>query len=246
MKNDIKDIKNFGDLVLLYYRYKDTPIFSYSVIGVIFFFSILLLVKVIFPQMSNWTSLNTEVAAKNDEIKTLQANTLAVSNSADSTLNEQFALASAALPYEKDFTGILNAINAASSHAGIVLDDYSFQVGDLSTKSAKLAQQTSMSLKLSIKGDIDHVEDFIKEIQEKLPLSEVVTTNFSLDGSALEVLFYYKIVPGKTQVTYTQPLPSISGDKATLLQTLKKWQDSTGTPVTQTPDQVSSGSAEPF
>lgn len=247
MKNDIGSIKNFEDILLLYYRYKDTIAFEVSVISIIVLASLFLIVKVVIPQVGNWFSLNAEVESEKTTITQLQANKTVLATASDPVLDEQVGVVSSALPSQKDFTGVLNAVNAASANSGITLDDYSFQVGNLSTKSAQLSQGTSILLKLLLKGDIDHVQNFIKEIQEKVPLSEVVSTNFSLDGSALEILFYYKLTPPQTTVSYTNPLPSLSGEKATLLDTLKTWKDATVNEsggANQVP--VSTASAEPF
>lgn len=248
MKNDIGSIKNFEDLVLLYYRYKDTITFEITVISIIVLASLFLILKVVIPQVENWFSINTEVESERSTIAQLKSNASVLATASDPVLDEQVGVVSSALPFQKDFTGILNAVNAASANSGVVLDDYSFQVGNLSTKSAQLAPNTSITLKLLIKGDIDHVQSFIKEIQEKVPLSEVVNTNFSLDGSALEILFYYKIVPQQTQVTYTNQLPSLSGQKATLLNTLQTWENASNGSgsIDVVPVLQASGSAEPF
>lgn len=246
MKNDIGSIKNFEDIVLLYYRYKDTVVFEVSVISIIVLASFFLIIKVVVPQVENWFSINSEVASEKTTINQLRANKAMLVLADDAALNQDVAVVSSALPFQKDFTGVLNAVNAASANAGVVLDDYSFQVGNLSTKSAQLNQGTSMSLKLLIKGDIDHVQNFIKEIQEKLPLSEVVNTTYSVDGSALEILFYYKLTPKQTQVSYTNPLPNLSGEKATLLDTLTKWKDASNGGGDLVPVEPASGSAEPF
>jgi hypothetical protein len=247
MKNDLGSIKNFEDIVLLYYRYKDTVVFEVSVISIIILASFFLLVKVVVPQVENWFSINAEVTEEQTTISQLRANKSALVTADDSLLNQDVAVVSSALPFQKDFTGVLNAVNAASANAGVVLDDYSFQVGNLSTKSAQLSQGTSLTLKLSLKGGIEEIQGFIKEIQQKLPLAEVVSTSYSENGSALEVLFFYKLTPKQTQVSYTNPLPILTGDKETLLNTLAKWKDaSNGSGSDLVPVTPASGSAEPF
>lgn len=224
MKNDVKQLKDVKDLQYLYYRYKDAKAFTLGVIVLIFLASFVLVGKVIIPQMQNWISIRQEVAAAKERIKNLRTNQNYLVSVSDMTMNDQFTTANAALPFEKDFIGILNAVAAASIKSGVLLDDYSFQVGNLSTKSAQLSPQTAISVNLTVNGNIDAVKLFMKEMRETVPLSEVVAARYVTGTASIDMIFYYKIAQDKLSITYTDPITIVNGDDLQLLTKLEQWR----------------------
>lgn len=222
-------LKRKEDIRLLYYRYKDSPLYAASVSVLLLVVSVVLIGKVIVPQLQNWFSIRDEVSATRERIDTLTANQLYIASINRIELEDNFRTVSSALPFEKDFTGVINAITAATIATGAILDDYSFQVGNLSTKSAGLNKETSISLELNIQGSLDVVEAFLLEIYEKLPLVEVIEVDYSMGTARIGLLFYYKILPGQTQVLYTKPLLPLSIENTNLLRDLEKWREETQT-----------------
>lgn len=220
-------LKRKEDLRLLYFRYKDSPFFAISVVVLISFVSLLLLIKVVIPQLQNWFSIRDEVVATRERIQVLTDNQFFITNASTVELENNFRIAAAALPFEKDFPGVLNAINAASVTTGAILDDYSFQVGNLSTKSAELNKQASISLELNMQGSLNVIEAFLQEIYTKLPLAEVVGVGYSEGTASIRLLFYYKVIPGQINVTYTRPLTPLGTESLALIEQLKQWREAT-------------------
>jgi hypothetical protein len=211
-------------LRLLYFRYKDTPWINLSTVVLILLVSMVLIGRLLLPQIQNWFSVQKEVAAANERIKNLRANQLQMSSMSDAVLANQLKTVTTALPIEKDYAGILQVISVASINAGVALNDYSFSVGDLSTQSATLTTDPSISLKLSVEGEISRVIEFLKELNEKVPLAEIITTDISEAGAEVSLLFFFKVIPEKIPVSYTEPFKTVEGTNAQLLLTLEEWR----------------------
>lgn len=234
-------------LRLLYFRYKDTPWLSLTTVVLLLLVSMVLIGRLLLPQIQNWFSVKNEVAAANVRIKNLRENQLQMSSMSDTVLANQLKTVTTALPIEKDYAGILQVISIASVNAGVGLNDYSFSVGDLSTQSATLTTDPSISLKLSIEGELEKMIVFLKELNEKVPLAEVITTDFSEVGAEISLLFFFKVIPEKIPVSYTEPFKTVEGTNAQLLLTLEEWrQNSVGTITTPNTDSTTSGSLDAF
>lgn len=246
METHLKDIKNIKDLQLLYYRYKDTSVFSLSVVVLILLVSFVLLGQVIIPQVQNWLALQEEAKKTEETILSMQEMQAALSQQTESSLNNDFVIASAAVPIEKDVAGILTAIGSASTKAGVSLDDFSFQVGDLSTKSAELKPQTSLTVSLTLKGDLESMKSFLREIAEKVPLSEVVSLDFSDGNARVDLLFFYSLLPDKVPIIYSQKLPVLTEQQRALLRQIEEWKEITEQQSTIIPVSSTSGVPEPF
>lgn len=212
---------------ILYLRYKDTVWYSLSIVIGILLISMVLIGRVVFPQTQNWFSIRKEAADTKVRIANLRANQAQLSATNESILNSQLKTVTSALPVEKDFAGVINAISSAGINSGVSFDDYSFIVGTLSTKSAELVQEPYLDLSVSIKGNISQVSEFLKEIYEKVPLAEINSVNYTAAGTGITLRFHYKVIPDKFPINYDKPLKSVEGANVQLLRTLEKWSKST-------------------
>lgn len=219
-------MKYSSQFLMYYYRYKDSVRFSLGVIGGIFLITASLILFIVFPQIQSWFSLQSEVNATKSRISILKSNQSLLTSTSDPVLSKQFDIVKSALPYEKDFVGILEAINTATVKSGVVLNDFSFQVGDLSTKSAQLLPQTAISIQLSLIGELTRIEEFLKEIYEKVPLAEVIKVSYTKGGSSISLIYFYKIAPTQIQLSYIQPIKSMNENHFLLLKTLEEWRAS--------------------
>ena len=218
-------LKRKEDLTLLYYRYKDSPVVAFFFIVLIVVIAILLIIKMVIPQLQNWFSIREEVSASRERIQTLSANKVFVESVSSSDIENNLKLVAASFPFEKDFPGVLNAISSSAVESGAILDDYSFEVGNLSTKSAELNKETSLSVQLQLQGTLDVLDSFLNEIYKRVPLSEVVSVEYNEGNAKVSIVFYYKILPGSLKVNYNKPLSSISPDDALFLQQLEEWRN---------------------
>lgn len=215
-----------NDLRLLYYRYKDTPYYPFLIISLVFFVSTILFFQVVIPQIQNWFSISNEVTATQERIDVINQNINFMSNIDKTLVEEQLTLTTTALPFEKDFGGILNAITDASTKAGVGLDDYSFQLGNIASVSGQqsgLVQgQSFVKVTVEISGSMENASNFLKEITTKLPLSEIIEVNGELNNTTVTLQFYQKPFP---QIVFRddQLLLPLSPENEALLTDWESW-----------------------
>ena len=181
-----------------------------------------LFIFIIFPQFQQY-------GQQTEETKEVQARVNILTNNLSflSRLNQQDQIARlstvlAALPDDKDYAGILFAVKNASAKAGVGLGDFTFQVGELSQKSVITKNLPTLQLTLHVLGSPKAVGDFLQELSQTVPLSNV--TEIKMGASTAEVIveFYYKPIP-QLKVNYASPLLDISVQKKKSLDDINAW-----------------------
>lgn len=244
MLSDLRSIKSLSDFKFLYFKYKDSIGFTLGIVLSLVVISIAVFVNIFLPQVNSWFSIQQEITDTRGRIELLEANQKTIAAMDEAIVDRQFALASRALPYEKDYTGYITAIDTATLMSGMSREDYSFSVGNLSTKSAQLSPNTVISLKVTLVGEVDDLLVFLQTLQKILPLSEVVSLSQNLGRVNVEINFFYKYKPENLQIPYTDPVRTLNDKNLELLKTLDDWTKDTGTIAPPLDEQVeASGSA---
>lgn len=223
---------DFESLRALYEEYKDFLI----PVGMILL-SILLLFFFSIPQIRDIFAARDEAKRTAQKVRILKANIALLSQTQEAVLNDDITTVISALPPQKDYIGILNAISSASQKSNIAISDYSFQVGAVSgsTKSDKTRVQPSTSspgiaFSLSINGTAVDAQRFIKALSETLPLSEISSiTGNKEGGSSVNVSFYYVPFVKNQNTASVQPLQYVTDQNRQILDQLKQWQGANGT-----------------
>jgi hypothetical protein len=229
-----------------YYKFRDSELYTLTLLGVTIIISLFLLFNVIIPELNNWFSIRKEVAATRAQVAVLQQNINFVNNLDKGILNNQLQTSTQAIPPAKDFGMMLNAISNASATSGISLDDYSFQIGNVASSSSTLTNSkndglTSISVTVTVNGNLGQIRKFVQSLQNSLPLSEVTSVNGSGENMTVAIVFYQKPFP-VADFSADTPLTPVSQEKVTLLQNLSKWK----VPVLQNSSSSGSGSAVPL
>ena len=206
-----------GTYKVLYERYRE-----YIVPFAVIFACLVLIVRIIIPQVQDFIATVNTVKELQGQILVLKNNVQFLTGLDDSTLDSQIRIASSALPVEKDFAGILNAISLASARSGASLGDFSFAVGELSTMSAQLAPQPSIQVALTVSGDVFLAQRFIQELSKTVPLSEVLNVAVSGRSASLTTVFYYRVFP-PIQFDASMQLSDLSQNEEQLLNKLSSW-----------------------
>ncbi|MGH7204152.1 MAG: hypothetical protein ACREHC_06940 [Candidatus Levyibacteriota bacterium] len=211
-----------------YYRYRDSQYYAFSIISVTIVVCLVLLFNVILPEMSNWFSIRKEVIATQEKIATLQNNISFINNLDKGTLNKQLDIAASALPPQKDFGPMLNAISSAALTSGVALNDYTFEVGSVASSKGQLTDVrykgiAVIKITLIISGSLNNVSRFITSIEKSVPIAEVTNIDGSGENVSVSVQFYQKPFP-KVDVSGDQQLQPISAEKLGLLQQLQTWK----------------------
>ena len=226
-----------------YYRFRDSEYYSLAVIGITTLICLILLFNVIIPEVTQWFSIRDEVIATRQKIAVLQQNINLMNNLDKNKLNGQLQTASDALPPEKNFGFMLNAISSAASLSNVSLNDFAFQVGNLDNTKGQVTDSqfkgvTSLEITVTINGTIANITRFVKSLENNLPVSQVTAIIGTGQNVAVTIQFYQRPFP-TLNYSPEEPLVPLSSDKAELLQTIEKW-DNTGNQQTQT---IKSGSA---
>lgn len=242
MKKDVQFGQN--SLRFLYLRYKDSPYYAFGIISVTVIVCLILVVTIVIPQLTSWFSLREEAIQMGEKIAVINRNINYMKNVDRAVLNSQMQVATAAIPPEKDFASILNALTDSSIRSGVSLDDYAFQVGNISSASAKPENVVpnglpSLKLTVSVTGTVDKVILFLKNLQEKLPLSQVTDIDGTGQSVTINMEFYYKPL-SETKYKDDEPITPVGDAQRQLIDSLSVWQRSTTVPPVIIPEGSSS------
>jgi hypothetical protein len=216
-------------LYLLYYRYKDSPYFSLSLYISILLISVVLFFYVIFPQVTNWFSVRKEVEATRERIGIMNDNIAYLQSLDQADLEDDFVTATTALPPERDVSILISAINAASLNAGVILEDFSFEGGQVSSKSTQSKPQeadTTAKITFSAQGSLAQTTLLLTELQRKIPLLSIETLEAQFESAnraQVTVSYFYKAFPLITQED-ADKIKGITPENEALLEQLKSWQ----------------------
>lgn len=164
------------------------------------FISIVVFITFVLPQAGNIAKAKKDADLARQKITILKGNLDTLSRIDDAVLDSQLQILSQALPFNRDFfINVMDSVSKASQFANVSLASYSFQVGDLS-KEQSSGQFPSLELALTIKGDIQGVDDFMGVLEKTFPLAEVKSVQLASEGTtAVAAVFYYK--PGISVVS---------------------------------------------
>jgi hypothetical protein len=224
-----KDIY-FGrnNLRFIYLRYKDSSYFTASVIVLIIVICVLLVLTFILPQFTQWLSIRHETEATLDRTATIEDNITYLKTLDKRQLNNQMSAISSALPPEKNFGEMLQALGDSAVRAGVSFQDYSFEVGNVSSQSAMLNNArikglSAVKITLTLDGKIDQIRRFMEEASKALPLSEVTAIEGSEGAMNVTFEFFQKKLP-EVSLDDEQPVPRVIENQATLINKLTSWQ----------------------
>lgn len=207
---------------LLYYRFRDFLL----PIGVILT-SVLLLKLIVLPQVEKLKQLQGKVAAKTDTIAVLSANKAYLQSLNDNTLDDDLKALTQALPPDKDFIGVIEAIEEAGRTANVAVNDFSFRVGDLSSASASVKPQLTLDTSLSVDGDFTSSKRFLEALMKSLPISEVKTVSFSKTSTSIEISFHYKPFSPVNFAGFN-PIERISSSDEKIISDVDGWNKNNG------------------
>lgn len=185
---------------------------------------VFLLFRVVGSQIQDLFTLRDETVVVKSKVDILKNNLNVLSAMDEESQDKQLKIVSSALPPYKDFAGILNAIIGVTVKSGVGLSDFSFVVGDISTKSATLAKSPALTIKLNIMNSSQNqTKQFIAALSQALPLADVKGVQASSNNAEITVLFYYKPFP-LINLNYNAPIKDFTPTEKKLMETIASWQ----------------------
>jgi hypothetical protein len=225
MNNEVKYLVR--RLVLSYYNFRYSSYYPIVMPIVIISSGILIFFLLILPQLQNWFSINSEVAATQARINTMRQNSRIIQAMNKVYVERDFTTVTRALPNDKDFIGILHTIGQAATVSNVSLQDYEFSLGTVSIyKNGKeIAPASSpVQIGLTLEGGMDNMSDFIHEIEQRLPIAQIQSVNLSDNKGEIALIFVMKPFP-KLNVNYSDPIATIKDEDRNILKSLYSWSD---------------------
>lgn len=204
-------------LKILFNKYKQF-IFPVSVIAVCF----ILLLMLIIPQVGEYFSVEEEIKDLRNKNSQAKDNINFLTNFNQTFNNESLEIATSALPGEKDYVGIIQAVSNSSLASGVLINEFSFAVGNIAPQEGG-GQNPTIRFSVNVAGGIGQVTNFIDSIYKSFPLAEVDNVEFSRAGAEISLLFYYKAIPNIV-ADYSRPIRPVSGQETAILDTLSSWR----------------------
>lgn len=236
----IPRISDQSQLLVILAHYKK----FYISLGIIILCGILFFTFIV-PQIQQYSQARAQIQEVQNRITILQKNISFLSSLNDSEQSTQLITALAALPEDKDYAGILLAVQSASSKAGVGIGDFTFQVGELSAKSIIKKTLPTVSMHLNVLGTPNAVEKFLIELSQTLPLSNSTEVNMGSRSTEVVLDFYYKPIAA-LRMNYAQPFAGVSAQNKNVLDQLKKWHTAQPTFDVVLPQESSSSASEVF
>lgn len=203
-------------------KYKDYFIPLFVILG-----SVMLFVLVIIPQFQNYVLSRKEFEAETQKLNILKNNYNFLISLDEDKNNNDFKILSLALPPNKDFTGIINAVSTAASKVGVGIGDFSFSLGDLSKASQEgVTSNPFIKIEINLTGNAKLITNFINELIKTVPLSEVISVKTNLNSSDLIIHFYFKPFPPQN-ISNEAPVVQISAQNINLIKQIYTWNNTT-------------------
>ncbi len=215
MKNKINiDVETVR---LIYTKYR-----KHITYGGIIAVSLIVFVFFVLPKILSLSSISEARKLEIQKLQRLKKNLKTINSQDGSLLDSQLQIVSSALPQDKDFEGIINAISIAAGKSGASLDDYDFAVGSIKDAALSVGGYPFLTLVLSIRTNPTQLVEFLDSLAATTPLSEVINIKQSSAVATVTIIFYYKpYVP--SNATDDAELPNLSVKEKALLDDMSKW-----------------------
>jgi len=153
--------------------------------------SVLLFIIFILPTLLSFSTKKGERDIEVAKLNQIRAAKEVLATANPETLDSELELASLALPAEKNFEIVLNAISTAASQSISQIDSYQFtdnRVNDLNAENSI----PSVAFTIDVIGDESQAAQFIAELYKTYPISDVKGVSYNEGVSTISVVFYYK------------------------------------------------------
>lgn len=244
------DPKNKYSLSLILFRFRNSPLYSFTVVVAIVTVSTLLLFLLVIPQYQQLLIDQQEIKEIRERISVLKKNKSFIESLDKNVLQSNYETVTTALPPDKDYAGVLNSIAAAAVESSVALQDYEFSVGPLASSAAVVSNAQEITLRLNLLAATDATQKFLEIMNQTLPLvSELSAKTSDLDNriTEIEILFHSKDFPIVT-IDPRKVIKPLALSDNELIQTLEVWKvrsDNIGS-IDFIDTSSSSGNIKPF
>ncbi len=205
-----------AETVFRHYKDNILPIAVILVCILIFFF-------VVIPSFKQFIHTQEQLKIETQKLDVLKNNYNFLLSLEDSQIESDYNLMSRALPSNKDFVRIMNAISVASQKTGVSVGDFDFSLGNLD----KTTDQTlfpSIKINMNLGGNVQSIAKFVTELYKTAPVSEVTTIKATGAFASLEIKFYYKPFP-PLNISGESAIVPYSQQSLSLIKEVSSWNN---------------------
>lgn len=203
---------------------------------------ILIFVIFILPQANEFFRSQETVKEEKQKLNTLRNNLQILQSISDQELDSQFDLLSSALPNNKNFESIINALSYSANVSGVILGNFDFAVGSLTDSPKEIQKFPFLEIELNLAGGIEQTSSFLNTLSNTLPISRVTKISVISSGTTVRVAFYYKPFP-ETKFNEDLKIEPISAEGKNLIGELGSFNNPVNISIPFFTESVASDSA---
>jgi len=195
---------------------------------------------VFLPKFREYQKIEKDIEVQEQKIVVLTRKFNDLNTLSEKELQDNVDLSLRAVPAEKDFYVVVKNIKNIFGQEGVLLPEFEFSVGEISTQSAKTTEQTEKSqpeffgIELSFFGPMDKVEKVISRLENSLPLLSVNSLKLNSDSSSpngqlgnyegtMNLKSYFALLP-RTLGVIDEELPKINSQQKKQLEDLSSFE----------------------
>ncbi len=195
------------------------------------FVSVFVFFRIIIPQWSDITDVQSLLTTKNKVVEAKGATVDLLNSLSQENVDSDYALATTALPNQKDIVLIFSELSDAASKSNVKLGGFSLKVGGIytTTKNAKSADKSIngipyLNILVNVSGKNDNLRKFADVIYKSMPVVEIKSIDITKSDARYDVNFYFKPVALKAPNADSTALTSLTPLQASQLKELKSWK----------------------
>lgn len=206
------------DTISVLYRHYKQYLLPLGIIAA----SFLVLFFIVIPQTQQYLTNSDSLKTEQQKLEILRNNNNFLSNLDESKTNDQLQMLSAVLPSGKDFAGVMNSISLNASKANVSVENFEFQVGDLSKGQEMPVTYPFLKLSLKVSGSTSSLMSFMNSLNKSAPVAQINTIKLDGNEADLDIFFYYKPFPAQA-VSDEEPISDLTSKDNAFLTELSSW-----------------------
>ena len=197
------------------------------------FASFFVIFRVVMPQWNDIQDVQSLLTTKGATVDAKEASVTTLNSLPQETVDENYSVATTALPIQKDVVLIYTELNSASNKANVKLGGFSIKVGGIYSaitekSSPKIERAVNgipyLNILVNVTGTNVNLRKFAEVLYKSIPLVDIKSIDIAKNDARLDVNFYYKPIAIKPSNADTNAVKNLSAVELSQLNTLKTWR----------------------
>lgn len=198
------------------------------------FVSVFVFFRVIIPQWSDISDVQSLLTTKDKVVKAKEATVDLLNSISQDQIESDYALATTALPIQKDIVLIFSELSDVASKSNVKLGGFTLKVGGIYSvsKTTKTAEKAIngipyLNILVNVSGQNNGLRKFAELMYKSIPIVEIKNIDISKNDARYDVNFYFKPVALKAPDADSTALTSLNTLETSQLKELKSWSSTT-------------------